>query len=206
MTETVTQCWWVRHAIIAESGRYIGHTDVPAVVPAYDAAELSLQLPGNDALWFSSPLLRSVQTAKWLMHSCKVDEEKLGIVAEIKEQHFGAWENKTYDEVWQKAEAKHDWSKPEALRPDGGESFTDVCARTDVWLDALLTAQAGRPIVIVTHAGVIRAGLRHALGITPAQALLFQADYGGISQTVYYSGETDSGKKPAARVNYVNRG
>ncbi|MDE3016525.1 MAG: histidine phosphatase family protein [Pseudomonadota bacterium] len=190
------ECFWIRHAPVQQTGCYTGQSDVAAIIPARPA-QLAYPLPA-DALWFASPLRRAVQTAQWLMRSCQVDAEQLQLAPELKEQHFGAWEGRYYDEVWKTAEHSHDWSRPETIRPHGGESFADVCMRVDGWLEWLLAEQDGRSVVIVAHAGSIRAGLRHTIGMTPAQALIFKIDYGSVTRIAY-------APEKKACVNCVNR-
>ena len=186
--------WWIRHMPIENNGCYIGQTDIPALIPDYQA-QLAMPLP-DDALWFATPMLRTIDTAHWLMSATTAP---LRMAPDLLEQHFGPWEEKPYEEVWRAEEGLHDWSKPETVRPEGGESFADLCERVDGWLDLQLVENTNSNIIIVAHAGSIRAGMRHALGVTPAQALAFQVDYGSITQVEYYAGET------IARVNYVNR-
>lgn len=196
MTDLV-QIWWIRHLPVAESGRYIGQTDIPALVPP-TPANLAMPLP-KDALWFASPMLRTTQTAHWLMEATG-ELEQLDFAPELMEQNFGEWEGKTYDEVWEIEQAKtRNWTSPAMVKPENGESFIGVCARVDHWLDAVMQKAGGRPIVIVAHAGTIRAALRHALNINPEPALSFCVDYGSVTQIEYFP--TDN----SARVVYVNR-
>jgi alpha-ribazole phosphatase len=198
MTHDVLQCWWIRHLPVEPTGRYIGHTDIPAVMPAHAAGDFSLPQAGPEVLWFATPLLRSIDTAHWLLQSQPPSSEPLRMAPELME-HFGEWEGKSYEAVWQEAPHRHDWSKPAHVTPAGGENFADVCGRVDGWMQRMLADQHVRQLVMVAHAGSIRAALRHALGITPAQALSFQIDHGSVTQTLYYRHES------TAQVNYVNR-
>ena len=190
----MTQLWWVRHLPVSVTGCYIGQSDVEAVIPSHTSG-LTKLLPAKDVVWFASPLKRAVATAQWLNPLTHVQT-----VPELKEQHFGVWEGKSYDQVWREHEHHHDWSQPETLQPPDGESFTRVCERVDGWLNAMLESLAGRSIVIVAHAGVIRAGLRHAVGLSHAQALKMHIDYTSVTHVSYYAAESES-----ARVEYVNR-
>lgn len=175
----MTRCFWIRHAPVAQSGCYTGRSDVAAILPARDARRV-FPLP-EGARWCASPLARAVETARWLMPA----EAELHVYPALQEQDFGVWEGRRYDEVWQEAEHAHDWAQPERVRPEGGESFLDVCARVDAWLEGMLAAHAGEALVVVTHAGVVRAALRHALGVEAARALAFTLDYGSVTQVAY---------------------
>jgi alpha-ribazole phosphatase len=73
------------------------------------------------------------------------------------ELDFGRWEGKAWDQV-PRAEldawARDVWE----YRPGGGESARMLCARWMMWLEAL-HALRHEQVVVVTHAGVIRAAL-----------------------------------------------
>lgn len=189
---------WIRHLPVAKTGRYIGHTDIPAIIPQ-EPANLAVRLPEN-ALWFASPMLRTIDSAHWLMDGSGDKTTKLEVADELMEQNFGVWENKTYEEVWQSTDAAKNWSSPALVKPEGGESFIGVCARVDHWIEEKMKLADGKPIVVVAHAGTIRAALRHALNLVPEQALFFAIDHGSITQVEYFL--SDGG---GARVDYVNR-
>lgn len=173
MAADATQFWWIRHAPVEKTAGYTGQTDVPALMPERPP----LWTPDKDALCFVSPLQRAVQTAQWL----GLEPPRLRMVPALMEQHFGAWENQPYDEVWQRAQHQYDWSRPEAIRPPGGESFADVCERVGHWLEECLARHAGTQLVVVAHAGPIRAALRHALNVEPGEVLSY--DIGNCSLT-----------------------
>ena len=182
----MTQLLWIRHLPIEITGRYTGHSDIEAIIPINPLTE---QFPEN-ALCFSSPLKRAISTAKWLGVTDPI------IVDALKEQHFGTWEGQYYDEVWKEAEHLYDWSKPEQITPPEGESFADLCERVDSWLNPFLVEHSGQPIVVVAHAGVIRAGLRHALHLSLPETLAIQVDYASITQITY--------NEKGATADYVN--
>ncbi len=197
----ILQINWVRHLPVAVTGRYIGHTDIPAIIPK-NLANLAVPLPEN-ALWFSSPMLRTIDSAHWLMESVQENIAPLQVVPELMEQNFGVWENKTYEEVWKLSDKSQNWQSPAMVKPENGESFIGVCARVDHWIENMMKEVGGKPLIVVAHAGTIRAALRHALNIIPEQALSFAIDYGSITQVEYFLPYgSDSG---GARVSYVNR-
>lgn len=151
----------IRHGRTAwnASGRIQGRTDVP--LSAAGRVELAGRvLPrgceGFD--WYTSPLRRAVETARLLgAASPRVDER-------IVELDWGDWEGRT------KAELRRDPSAAFAVnaqrgrgfRPPGGESACELEARLERWLARV--AAAGRPVVAVTHKGVIQMALARATG------------------------------------------
>ncbi len=188
---------WIRHLPVWGSGRYIGQTDIHAIIPE-EPANLAVDLPKN-AMWFSSPLLRAVDSAHWLMESVKENTAPLQIVPELMEQNFGVWENKTYEEVWNLADKSQNWQSPAMIEPEGGESFIGLCARVDHWIEKIMKEVGEEKLIVVAHAGVVRAALRHALNLIPEQALNFAIDYGSITQVEYFLDES------GVLVSYVNR-
>jgi broad specificity phosphatase PhoE len=62
---------------------------------------------------------------------------------------------------------------PLGERPEGAEPAADFVGRVAESLEELAAAHRGRHILIVTHAGVIRAAIAHALAAPPER--LFRA-------------------------------
>ena len=105
--------------------------------------------------WRVSPALRCVQTAAALWP----DQEPLQD-ARLWEQDFGAWEGVPFAALPDLGVLSG--AALAAHRPPEGESFLDMSARV---VPALLEVSAlGGRVVIVAHAGVIRAALGLALG------------------------------------------
>lgn len=180
-----------------DTGRYIGQTDIPAIIPK-ELSDIPISLP-KDALWYASPLSRAVDSAHWLMMSVRENIAPLNIADELMEQNFGIWENKTYEEVWSLADKSQNWQSPAMVKPEGGESFIGLCARVDHWIEKMQKETQGNPLIVVAHAGTVRAALRHALNLVPEQALYFSVNHGSITQVEYFLQEG------GARVGYVNR-
>ena len=148
----------IRHAPIAEPGRLCGRTDLAARIEPAQIAALRAALPAPGAL-VSSPAQRCLQTAKalWPERAAVPD-------AVLWEQDFGAHDGRPYAELPDlgpmDGPALAQWSPP------GGESFAGLCTRVR---PALLcygrqAAQDAAPVVLVVHAGVIRAALSQVTG------------------------------------------
>ena len=109
-------------------------------------------VPG--AVYLCSPALRCRQTA------AAAGLEPAVIEPAIAECDFGSWAGRTLAEIdVSDSEAVRRWITDPAARPHGGESLLDVRERVGAWLGSLQGS-----VVAVTHAGVIKAAVVHALG------------------------------------------
>lgn len=151
---------FVRHPLpdIADGVCY-GRLDVAAQASEAAAGRLRPLLP--TAPLYSSPLRRCRELAECL-HPAPIFD------ARLQEMHFGAWEGLSWDEIG--AEALAAWAADVAgFVPPAGESGLAVQGRA---LDCLrMMTDGGGEVVVVTHAGVMRALLAHWLGL-PAQRWL----------------------------------
>lgn len=77
---------------------------------------------------------------------------------------WGDWEGQTLGALRQRYGARMALNEARGLdlRPNGGESPREVRARLQAWLDQV--AAGAKPVVAVTHKGVIRAALSLATG------------------------------------------
>lgn len=160
----MTRWWWVRHAPVEWAGvRIYGHTDLDCDVSDRAAfAGLAAGLP-RDAVTVRSHLARTLRTAEAIGFVPTVIEPHLA------EQAFGDWEGATWDGLREAGDPYLDgfWRSPFEVPPPGGESFLDVVKRVRAVIARLTEAHAGRDIVVVAHAGTIRAALAVALDLTP---------------------------------------
>ncbi|WCR11831.1 histidine phosphatase family protein [Paracoccus stylophorae] len=150
-TPAVTRLLILRHAVPLTDGCLAGRTDVDADCSAVDAFDWMRARIGPVQHVLSSPARRCLQTAGAL----KLLPDATS--AALWEQDYGAWEGLAYDALpdlgrLPPAElARH--------RPEGGESFDDLVARTLPLLQGL-----ARDTLIVGHAGTVRAALSMVVG------------------------------------------
>lgn len=182
-----TEFIFIRHAPVANPGRLAGRSDVLARLPARPArgtlapeAQAMLSPP---ALHLCSPAQRCRQTARWLWPGAQITLEPL-----LWEQNFGDWEDKFYHDLPdlglqdRESLARH--------CPPNGESFIDVVTRVQPLLEALNTEPR---VVIMAHAGIIRAALGLALEM-PSQGLAFGIDTLSLTQLRLGSGGWQIGR------------
>ncbi len=146
----------VRHAPTTATRTFAFPVDEPLDERGREAATaLRVGLPsGFDVL--SSPAVRCRQTAAAAGLSSPTLEPELA------ECDFGAWAGRTLEEIsTTEGGDMASWMSDPAARPHGGESLTAFQARVAAWLDS----QAARDgsAVAVTHGGVVKAALVHAL-------------------------------------------
>ena len=141
----------VRHAPTRATREFAFPLDEPLDPRGRDAAA-ALALPARFEV-LCSPTLRCRETAAAAGLDAAIDERLL-------ECDFGAWAGKTLDEIAE-ADAGAWMADPDAA-PHGGESLTAFATRVAAWLDDQAALDGGA--VAITHGGVVKAAVVHALG------------------------------------------
>ena len=214
-----TRWWWVRHAPVPPGGLVYGNQDVAA-----DCSEpgpfrhLAALLP-DQALWVTSHLQRTHQTAKAILDQrgkaapdTGALEPANGVVAHLvepmlAEQDFGDWQGFTHAELEQsRGQAMGPfWLSPAQEVPPGGESFVQVIERVSGAIQRLTSQYRGRDIVAVAHGGTIRAALSLALALDPERALAFSVDNCSLTRIDHISFDgQENAPEDAWRVSQVN--
>lgn len=109
-----------------------------------------------------SPLIRCRAFADFL-----ADQRHLPIrvMEDFKEVGFGSWEGKTPDQIQQDSPTDYQsfFDDPVRQRPAGAEPLDDFSQRVIAGFKQVATEYAGQHVVIIAHAGVIRAVLGYVL-------------------------------------------
>jgi len=114
--------------------------------------------------------------------------EKLGIpvVVEdnLKEVGFGSWEGKTPDELKTSNTEEFDafYDDPVNNRPEGAESLDEFIRRVVVVYERVVGVYSGKRLLIVAHAGVIRALIANAIDASPAGMYRIGIGNAGVSR------------------------
>ena len=133
------------------------------------AAGLAAALPQRCEV-LSSPAVRCRQTAEAAGLHARAD-------AVLAECDFGRWAGRRLAEV--ERDSARAWMLDPDAAPHGGESLTTFAARVAAWLD--VQARLEGAAAAITHGGVIKAAVVHALG-APLQAF-WQIDAAPLSVT-----------------------
>jgi broad specificity phosphatase PhoE len=158
----------VRHgqtALNAE-GRFRGRRDVPlddrGLVQAADASH---QLVGTDVeAVYTSPLLRTVQTAEVIALACGVGIIKTDDLIDL---DHGTWEGLTADGAAERDPEAFDRFRrsPRNAAAPGGERVADVEARVLTALRSMADRHEGATIAAITHEIPIRLVVASVAGI-----------------------------------------
>ena len=172
----------VRHgAAVDVEGRCIGHCDVPlSAAGAESIGCVSEWLPERPDRIISSDLARAQASAHLLAQRWN---RFVAIDARLREMNFGEWEGIRWDELERRDSTRlaawmTDWVR---VRAPGGESFEDVVARSGAWFDEAQSAWLGETVVVVAHAGSIRAMLCIWLGLPLEWAFRLQTGLASVS-------------------------
>ncbi|QHS58509.1 alpha-ribazole phosphatase family protein [Chitinophaga agri] len=151
-------------------GTNYGQTDVP--LPADYAiihAGIIKHLPEYDAV-YSSPLRRCQLLAAAIAPGHHTDPR-------LMELHFGDWEGRKWDDI--DRQELDPWMEDYINRaPPNGESLLTLVNRFADFVDEL-NATSHRRVLIITHAGIIRAAMYLFNHIPLNQIMMEKVDYGG---------------------------
>jgi alpha-ribazole phosphatase len=171
----------IRHGEPVGGSRYRGQMDDPLSATGWDQMWRAV---GNQHPWdviISSPLSRCLRFAEALA-------ERHGIPLEIEpalqELGFGSWQGKTHDELtrYDPGLLQRFYRDPMTNRPEDAEGLGDFRHRIVTAWNATLNRHAGRHILMVSHAGVIRMALAYILDIPLSNLFRIKVANAGITR------------------------
>lgn len=171
MNEQTTRWWWVRHGPVVQNNSIcVGHLDLlPDLSDHETLAALSKALP-ESPVWVCTSLTRTRATLDAIRAYRPGEETEPIVEPGFAEQHFGIWQGMTYDAVRAETGAAA-WRTPSTIQPPDGERYDELYARVSDAVDRIGAAHGGGDIVVVGHAGSIRAALAKALDLHLDRAL-----------------------------------
>lgn len=166
----------IRHGEPEGGRRYRGATDDPLSARGWRQMEEAV---GDDCPWqhiVTSPLCRCRDFAQSLgrRHGVPVTED-----IRLQEQGFGAWEGRSPDDLRREdpEQLRRFYSDPARNRPAGAESLEDFRRRiAESWAE-LVDRHRGRRVLVVGHAGTIRAVVSLVLGTPPENMFRVAVSY-----------------------------
>jgi alpha-ribazole phosphatase len=166
--DTLARFFLVRHGetIWNRQRKYQGQSDIPLTDEGrIQARTLSERLKDEKIdVIYASNLDRTIETAEIIAknHGRKVLTAPL-----MRELSFGIWEGMTYDEIIQKWPQEFEkWQDdPYNEKPPEGETLTELCERVSKFLMEAANKHPDSRILVVSHAGPIRAVLSVLLNL-----------------------------------------
>lgn len=175
-----------------EQGLCYGRSDVRLADSfEVDAQALSNKIDelSDDCVIFSSPLSRCLLLAEHFKKRITIDHR-------IQEINFGEWENQRFNDI-DETQLRYWTEHFVTTSPPNGENFTDLCGRVSEFWGELLLTQPAKQIVLITHAGVIRALLTHVLKLQPENSFKIRIDFGSVHKLQHNNDYTS--------IQYLNR-
>jgi alpha-ribazole phosphatase len=169
------EIYLVRHTeTVCEKGICYGQSDVQVLDPFIELFEsIKNQIP-QDAIVYSSPLLRCTQLANYLSKTIIKD-------ARLMEMNFGDWEMKNWDAI--PLDDFTPWMNDfvNVVVPNG-ESFVQLHDRVTHFLENEIHNKLLKPVVIVAHAGVIRSILCKISNLPLQDAFKNKVAFGSVTK------------------------
>lgn len=181
MSVATTTLDLLRHGEPVGGRKYRGQTDDPLSEKGWNQmwAAVAEHKPWQHIV--SSPLSRCHAFAVEL---AKKHDLPLSVDPRFMEVRFGEWEGKTAEQL--KAQDPDIITRfrrdPIGQRPAGAEALEDFLARVGAAWQDVLAAQAGKHVLIVCHAGVIRMLFAHVLGVPLARTYSIDVPSAGLTR------------------------
>jgi len=166
----------LRHAAVHGDGRLYSAETGPMSASAFEVLPPMLISECFTHI-LVSPTDRTRLTANWLKRAL-MWSEPLRELELLGPQDWGDWTGRKPAEVGIRGEDRPPyWLVDHDVSPPNGESFVDICARAEKFLQGLVTLDGspggGDSVLAVTHGEFIRAMIVTALAMEPATARMF---------------------------------
>jgi alpha-ribazole phosphatase len=165
----------MRHASTGRSGHLDGRTDPPLVEGAMDALYRCHTGIGWSRV-IASPRRRALDTAHALVAG---SNQFCEIHPDWAELDFGDWDGLHFDELPAEQLAAF-YEEPHDMVPPNGESWQQFQQRVEEQLHRLVDEDDGDglPVLVVSHAGVLRLAISRICGIPLSMLWAVRIDYG----------------------------
>jgi alpha-ribazole phosphatase len=170
------EIYLVRHTeTVCEKGICYGQADVEIQEDYLSFFEsIKTEIP-EDAIVYSSPLKRCIVLANHISKgNFKTDSR-------LMEMNFGDWELKKWNDI--PLETLNPWMEDFVnVSVPNGESFVQLYERVNAFFDEIKQTNTSKPVVIITHAGVIRSVLCKISNLPLKDAFQNKVDFGEVKK------------------------
>jgi len=161
-----------------------GQSNIPLQRPFLSSFDKIVnEVEVKNAVIYSSPLEMCKQLAShFRMYNESID--KMILDDRLKERNFGDWELKKWDKINQQ-ELNMFMADFVEYKVPNGESFIQFYNRVDDFInEELIKKKHQAPVIIITHAGVIRSFLCKILEHPLKNAFKISVDHGSITKII----------------------
>ena len=176
----------IRHGEPVGGRRYRGHSvDDPLSDRGWQQMRDAIAGRSHWQQIFSSPMRRCCEFADELS---KQSSLPLMIDERLKEVGFGVWEGCNHQDLERDYPGQREafYNDPVNNRPDAAEPLDEFRNRVSAALNDMRASKSGH-ILVVTHAGVIRAALAEVLNLSDQSMYRLVVENAGISRLRYTS-------------------
>jgi alpha-ribazole phosphatase len=197
-----TRWWWIRHAPVRNDGGNIyGQKDLACDTSDRDVFEAVAKILPRSAVWYSSNLMRTHQTAEAIWAAGFPKPATMTWEADLAEQNLGQWQGMNRAAFIVSRPPGSSWFADINEPAPGGESFMDLYDRTCRTIARISGEQAGQDVIAVAHGGTIKAALGLALGGQPEKGLSFDIDNCSVTRLDHF----ESAERVVWRLPMVNQ-
>ncbi|MBU0654003.1 MAG: histidine phosphatase family protein [Gammaproteobacteria bacterium] len=174
----------LRHGQVATPNLFCAPANEPLGINGWKQLTRATQ-PGQWDAVITSPSRRCHDFARMLSQRLDCPFE---VDARFGELDFGTWIGKTQEAIWEEAPElmQQLWLQPRRFIAPQGEAMDNFINRIQVAWDELQTCYAGKHVLLLTHAGVIRVVLARVLDILYQKSLKFEVGYAQITRVRTY--------------------
>ncbi|MAT64711.1 MAG: histidine phosphatase family protein [Gammaproteobacteria bacterium] len=178
----------LRHGEPVGGRRYRGQRDDPLSETGWRQMWAAVGAAPPWTRIISSPLVRCAAFAEALAERFALP---LDYEARFKEIGFGSWEGRTTAELEREVpeQLARFRADPVGGRPPGAEPLAEFIARIDAGWGDCVEGCRGESVLIVAHAGTIRAVIARVLALPPAALQRIKVPYAGMARI-----EIDAGR------------
>jgi len=168
--------WWIRHAPVTGDARACinGRNDPECDLSDEETVLACAGCLPDDATWVATGLSRTEQTAAALQ-AAKDRSARLETVPALMEQDFGEWEGRRWSDLAEREDLEF-WNDPVGAAPPGGESYAEMTKRVAGAIADVGNRFPDGDLILVAHAGPIRAALVIAKPATLGDSLALEVD------------------------------
>lgn len=168
---------FLRHGEVSGGSYYRGSTDDPLTPLGWQQMQHAVASRHWDLI-ISSPLHRCLNFAQHLHQQANIP---LLVEPHWQEICFGDWEGKMADQI-NPEQLQRFYQDPVKNTPKNGESFSIFHARVDQAWQNVLKEHAGKQILVISHAGVIRCLFNLLLSLPVEKLFNIQLEHASVTR------------------------